>query len=132
MNKDDQSKPDAFIKLISERQIQLHVSDLQLSLLMGHKDTKTVEMYKNGKLRMPVKLIPFLSSMLGLDVPMLLRIYLSMYMPDLMEILDPLLMTDTLTTNESELIQSYRHLCKNHEVRPVILDGKNIVALVVV
>jgi hypothetical protein len=117
--------------LIVERQADLGITDEQLALALGYDSPTVVNMLKQGMIKMPVQKISALALALSLDPAHLLRLHLSECMPDVLAAVDSLLAAPTLTANEKELIESYRRLTKGQDVRPVVVDGNSVVALIV-
>jgi transcriptional regulator with XRE-family HTH domain len=131
MKNTSNSQAPSLLALITERQTELGITDEQLAVALDYDRPTVVNMIKQGMVKVPVQKITALAGALSLDPAYLLRLHLSECMPEVLAAVDALLIPSMLTANEMELVNSYRHLSKGHDVRPVVVDGNAIIALVV-
>lgn len=117
--------------LTARRQTELGITDEQLALALRYERPTVVNMIKQGMIKLPVQKVSALASALSLDPANLLRLHLSESAPEVLAAVDSLLAAPTLTANEKELIESYRRLTRGQDVRPVVVDGNSVVALIV-
>lgn len=130
MQQSTQNQPMTIAALIAERQAHLNKSDEQITQEIGYANTNIFVMMKRGTMKIPMHKISVLAPALSLDAAVLLRMVMEEYMPETLALVDALLVTPTLSANETELIASFRWLSKGNDVRPVIMDGNSVIALI--
>ncbi|WP_151448957.1 helix-turn-helix transcriptional regulator [Lacisediminimonas profundi] len=118
------------IEILSSAQSECGKPDAEISSAIGSDRANIFAMIKNGSIKLPVSFIPLLAETLSLDPAYLFRLTLSESMPDVLKVLDTLHPHNALTTNERELIDSYRYLTKGRDVRPTVIDANSLIALV--
>jgi len=124
------SKTNQLLSLIAERQSILKKGDDQLARELGLERAVDFTMIKEGKVKLPLRLIPPLAVALEVEPAMALRLALSDSMPELLQAFNTLFTPMVLTANEIRLVEAYRYLSKGRDIEPMILDGENIIALV--
>jgi hypothetical protein len=117
-------------QLIAERQTKLKVIDEQLANASELNNPSTLEMIKEGTIRLPLANVGNMARALDLDAAEFLRSYLGEVLPDMLAAIDDCMLAPSLTQNEAKLVEAYRFLCKGRDAVPRILDGGNVVALI--
>lgn len=125
------SKNQSALTLIEIRQAELGFTNEQLATQLGFDQPRTIASIKEGKLKIPFNKVQILAKALAIDPAHLLRLVLIETMPDVLIAFESISTKYMLSANEIKLIESYRHLSKNQDVSPTIVDGNAIIALIV-
>lgn len=121
----------AVATLISERQGALALSDAELAAALGYGNERVIGMMKAGKMNLPVKKVGALAKVLQMDSFELLRTVLNEAAPGLWNVVaDIAAPLGALHPTEINLLRHLRAVCKGREARPIVFDGKEVVALV--
>jgi transcriptional regulator with XRE-family HTH domain len=119
--------------LITNRQAELGLSDEELAAALGYTNERVIALLKAGTMRVPVKVVTGLATALKVDSFHLLRLVLSESSPALWkaieEVVAPL---GELTATEVNLLRHLRRLGRDRQMRSVVFDGRDVVALVAV
>ena len=119
--------------LIQQRQVEAGISDADLSTALGYANAKVISMIKSGTMKLPLNKVAALGRALQTDAFELLRIILSESSPDLwttlQEITAPL---GALQPAEVNLLRHLRRLSTDGQMKPVVFEGKGVMALVAV
>lgn len=116
--------------LIAESQELLGKSDQQLAKELGFDHPNIITLIKAGSMKLPMSKVPQLARAIDYAESDLLRTVLIDYAPELMAVIDKVWRPLGLTTNERNLVQSFRDLAKGRDVVPVVMDGQSIIALI--
>ena len=118
------------LSFICERQALLGKTDQQVAEALPDTSLKVFSTIKSGRTKLPFDRIPSLAAALQVTTGELLTVVLTDYDPDLLELLRDTCTLEKLTKTELQLVEAARTLSRGQEFTPVILDGKNILALV--
>lgn len=66
-----------FLQLLTSRQADLQLTDIQLAHALGYRGNTVIEVIKQGRIHFPTCLIPELAGVLGVDRGALMRLHLS-------------------------------------------------------
>lgn len=96
----------------------------------GFDTPNVISMIKDGSMKVPISRVGALAKALEVDPAHLLRLVLLEYAPETWEAIENIMQSTVLTANELKLVHAYRHLTGDNDATPVIMDGKNVVALI--
>jgi hypothetical protein len=125
------SKPSLVSTLIADRQKCLNIDDAQLAMALGFERPNIIAMIKAGRSLLPANKVAAVAAALSIDPAHLLRTHLAETALEILAAVDALLTPQLLTSNEVKLLENYRQLSRGQDVAPVIMDGSNIIALIV-
>ncbi|MBC7702428.1 MAG: hypothetical protein H7274_00590 [Rhodoferax sp.] len=115
---------------IAARQSQLNLNDDDVAKAMGNISTQVYTMIKSGHAKLPYNLIESLASALQMAKADLLTSVLGYEAPALLALVRQTWSMTTLTRNERTLVEAFRSLTAGKDVTPVVMDGRNVIALV--
>ena len=115
---------------LTESQDRLKKSDQEMAEELGFSRANVYTLIKTGKMKMPFSKVPLLANALDATPSDVLAVILKDYCPELWEAINKVWGPVDLTANEKKLIAAYRTLCRDQEVEPRVMDGKNIIALI--
>ena len=122
--------PATLIAQLEVAQATQALTDQQLCDALGFERQIALALIKAGTMKMPLAKIPALARVLKLDAAELMRVALSESDPALSaaieEVFDPM----RLSATEVNLIKHLRKLSGDQAGKPVVFDGKGIIALV--
>ena len=120
----------ALTSLLETAQATLGISDGELCATMGYEQQRTIQMIKQGRMRLPVQQVKALAEALSLDPSTVLRMVLNESSQGLFDLIKGILDPLTLTDAEVNLIRHCRKLANGKDVHPIVFDGKGVVAFV--
>lgn len=127
----DNMSTESIVGLIVNRQAALGLSDEEVATALGYTNGRVVEMMKAGTMNVPVNKVAALARVLQVEEIGVLRLVLIQAGPEIWraisEVIAPL---GPLSTTEINLIRHVRRLSAGHELKPIVFDGKGVVALV--
>ncbi|QDL35957.1 hypothetical protein [Rhodoferax sediminis] len=118
--------------LIEARQAELGLTDQQLCTALGFEREIVLMLIKQGTMKFPLNKVPALAAALSLNAVDLLRQALQESSPDLMQVIEQVFNSAQVTTSEMNLIRHLRSLAGDRAAAPIVLEGKGVIALVVV
>lgn len=117
------------VSLIDKHQQRLALSDEALSTALGYASTNVISMIKRGELIFPISKVIALAEALEIDPLDTFRAALG-EMPELLAVIEHLYPLSGLSAAEHNLILHLRNLSGGSDYRPMVLDGRGVVALV--
>lgn len=117
------------VTLIEKHQERLAISDETLSAALGYTSTNVVSMIKQGALIFPISKVIPLAEVLEVDPLDTFRAALG-EMPEFLAVIEQLYPLSGLSAAEHNLILHLRKLSGEREGRPIVFDGRSIIALV--
>lgn len=120
----------ALATFLVEHQARLEKSDDEMAEALGFSRAGVYTLIKEGKMKMPISKVPLLARALDVNASDVLTVVLTEYEPELMEVVRKSWQSTELTANEKKLLSAYRTLAKGHDVEPLVMDGKNVIALI--
>jgi predicted DNA-binding transcriptional regulator AlpA len=118
------------VAFISQGQDAIKKSDEEMAQALGFSRTNIYTGIKQGLMKMPIGKVPLLARALDVPASEVLEVLLRDYMPEMLEVVRKVWGPLDLTTNEKKLIEAYRTLAQGHDVEPVVMDGRNLIALI--
>jgi predicted DNA-binding transcriptional regulator AlpA len=115
---------------LTEHQNRLTKSDEQMAEALGFSRASIYTLIKEGKMKMPTSKVPLIARALDVPAQDVLTVLLTEYDPELLAVINKAWGPTQLTAGEKKLLSAYRTLAKGHDVEPLIMDGRNIVALI--
>lgn len=119
--------------MIFERQTALNLSDAEVAAAIGYDNGRVIGLIKAGTMNLPINKVIALAKVLHIDSFDLLRLVLTETAPELWnvvrEVMAPL---GALQPAEVNLLRHLRALCAGRVAKPIVFDGKGVVALVAV
>ena len=103
----------------------------QVAHEIGYPDGKVVQMFVTGKTKIPFNKAARLATAVGVDPGDFLRLLMQHYTPQLLAVLDELPRTTSLTQDEHRLILSVREHTKGDRAFPMVVDARDVVAMIV-
>lgn len=122
--------PSALVEQIAARQEELGITDLQLCEALGFQRQFVLTMIMNGSVKFPITGVPALAEALSLEPAELLRKVLLDLQPGALEVIEELFNPMALTPSEINLLLHLRKLSGDQPVKPIVFDGKGVIALV--
>ena len=117
--------------LIAARQATLGLRDEDIAQALGFTNPKIVAMLKAGTIKLPVNKVAAAAKVLQVDQYHLLRTLLVETAPQLWESIEEITApVGALAAGEVNLLRHLRALAGARETRPVVFDGKAVIALV--
>lgn len=101
-----------------------------LAAALGFTDDKPVRLYLKGLMKLPINRAEQVAHLLGLDLDMMLRIWLKESYPDLLALLDRLPAPPLLTAGERRMIEQVRHFTSHPDAELVVADAADLIAVV--
>lgn len=86
----------SIIETIVKRQSELNISDEELASAFGQQNVTVITLFKCGQMKLPIRRVPVIASILAIDPAVLFRHVLSEYMPDVLEMIDTLSMPSNI------------------------------------
>jgi hypothetical protein len=124
---------DGFTSFIDEAQSKIGMSDQELSEALGFSRTSVLTLIKTGKMKMPVGKVPLIAA--ALEVPasdVLAELLKAYYSGELLEVMRKVWGQLDLSPNEKKLLASYRAVTERDNSEPRVIEGKNIVAVLMI
>ncbi|MDP9902143.1 hypothetical protein [Variovorax ginsengisoli] len=118
--------------LIIHRQLLLGMDDDTLSAAIGFPSTNVIPLLKRGSMRLPLNRVKALAKALEADPVMVLRLAISESVPGLLEIIDEILNPLNLSAAEVNLVRHCRRLAGKKKTTPLVIDGREVIALITV
>jgi hypothetical protein len=113
-----------------EHQDKARKSDEEMAEALGFSRASVYTLIKQGKMKLPIGKVPLLAGALDVTASDTLTVILTEYDPELMAVIRKAWGPTELTANEKNLVTAYRTLAKGQDVEPLIMDGKNVIALI--
>jgi hypothetical protein len=126
------TKPVSVMTRIEERQAALGLSDQELCAAVGFDREIVWTLIRTGSMKLPLNKVPAFAKALALEPGPLLRTAMDESSPGLMQLIRDVFDPLDLTDSEQRLIKHLRHLAGGKPTGPLVLDGKGVIALVVV
>lgn len=117
-------------QFLTQAQESMNLSDEQMAQELGFSRPSVYTLCKGGKMKMPMSKVPLLAKVLKVPASDVLTVMLTEYDPELLAVINKSWGSMALTAGEKKVLSAYRSLAKGHDVEPLIMDGKNIVALI--
>lgn len=122
---------DSMGAFISARQGALGLTDANMAKALCYGNERVIAMIKAGTMSLPVNKVAALAKVLQMDGFELLRLVLNEMAPELWSVIaDIAAPVGALHPTEINLLRHLRAVCKGREARPIVFDGKEVVALV--
>jgi predicted DNA-binding transcriptional regulator AlpA len=115
---------------LTKAQDAVKKSDQQMTEALGFSRTNIYTSIKQGMMKLPVGKVPLLARALEVSASEVLEVFLRDYSPELLEVIRKVCGPLDLTANEKKLIEAYRTLAQGRDVEPLVMDGRNVVALI--
>jgi predicted DNA-binding transcriptional regulator AlpA len=115
---------------LAEHQDKVKKSDEEMAEALGFSRASVYTLIKEGKMKLPIGKVPLLARALDVPASDVLMVVLTAHEPELMEVIGKTWKPMELSANEKRLLSAYRTLAKGQDVEPLIMDGKNIIALI--
>jgi predicted DNA-binding transcriptional regulator AlpA len=106
------------------------MSDHEMTEALGFSRTNVYTAIKQGTMKLPVGKVPLVARALEVSASEVLEVLLRDYSPEMLEVIRKVWGPLDLTTNERKLIEAYRTLAQGRDVEPLVMDGRNVVALI--
>jgi hypothetical protein len=120
-------------EFIDQAQSKVGMSDKDLAEALGFSRTSILTMVKSGGMKMPIGKVPLLATALEVPASDVLAAMLDDYFSgEVMQVMRKTWGMLDLTQNEKKLITSYRALTEGDNSEPRVLEGKNIIAVLMV
>lgn len=132
MSPSTSATPTSLIGQIQAQQALLALTDHDLCAALGFEREIVLTMIKAGNMKLPLNKVPALAVALELDAAELLKVALRETSPDLLQVIEEVFNTASLTATEMNLIRHLRELCGNTPASPLVFGGKGVIALVAV
>lgn len=107
-------------------------SQKQIAAEIGYECVNMVTMLKQGLTKVPLNKVGPIAQALGIDAAEFLRMVMGEYMPNTLAAVEEILKGPMLSKGEIRLIQDLRRISKDTGAEPVVVNGRDVVALVMV
>ncbi len=104
----------------------------EIAEAMGFDDERPVHMYLKGYIKVPVGRVEQLGQLLGIDLSVMLRLWLEEHNPELLAILDRLAEPPLLSMSERRMIEKVREFTTSVDAEILVNDATDLVAVVMV
>lgn len=118
-------------EFIADRLAVTDKTHRQVAEECGFDMPNIITMFKQGRTKVPLDRIGALAKALGADPVHLLRLAMQEYMPETWKHIEDILNSTMLTANELELIQSFRRITGDSDVKARVVTRHSILAVVV-
>lgn len=108
----------------------INKTQAQIAAECGFESPNIITMFKRGQTKLPINRVGPLAKALDVDPAHLLRLVLLEYVPDVWECIENTLQTTLLTSNELELIRSFRQVTGDSDALAVVIDRSAVLAIV--
>lgn len=122
---------ESVIQLIATRQHELGLSDAQLAAAAGYSE-RVISLIKRGEMKVPVNKVAAFAQALDVQMFDLLRLVMIDGAPEIWSVFEQITPLGALLDWEVNLLRHVRTLSAGREAKPVVFDGKGVVALVAV
>lgn len=116
-------------EFISNRLATVNKSDRELAIECGFDHPSLVTMLKAGTSKVPLNRIDSLARALDVNPAYLFRVVMREYMPDVLEAFESLTRSTPLSTNELDLIQSFRRVTGDRDAKAIMIDRAAVIAI---
>lgn len=120
----------SFRAFLTDCQVRQKKSDQEMAEELGFSRAGVYTLIKTGAMKLPFSKVPLLAKALEQSPSDVLAVMLKDYCPELWEVVNKVWGPMDLSTNEKKLLSAYRTLCQEQDVEPRVLDGKNIIAMI--
>ncbi|NDP49485.1 MAG: hypothetical protein GZ085_14075 [Sulfuriferula multivorans] len=124
------STPPPLIAQIEARQAELGMSDEQLGEALGYERGNVIRLIKSGAIKLPLSKVRALAAALELDRTELLRTAIQDAVPEMAAVIEDAYNPMRLTATELTLIKHLRKLSGDVPTKPIVFDGRGVIALV--
>lgn len=125
----DQPNP-TFLALLGDAQAACGKSDEQIALELGFSRGNVISAIKCGLAKFPVGKIMLLARVLDVSPSQLLEAFLREISPELLDAVRKVWGPTDLSSSEQKVLDAYRTLSGGREVEPLIMDGRDVIALI--
>ena len=116
-------------EFISDKLSQSDKTQREIAEQCGFEHPNIITMFKNGSTKLPLNRIGALAHALDVDPAHLLRLVMLEYVPDTWNAIESITQCTLLTTNELELIRSYRQITGDNDAAPVVITVDDVLAI---
>lgn len=120
----------SFVTLLAEAQAACGKSDEQMAQELGFSRASVYAASKSGTMKMPAGKLSIVARALDASPSEVLESFLRETAPDLLEAVRKVWGPTGLTEGEQKVVEAYRKLTGGRDVEPIIMDGKDIMALI--
>jgi hypothetical protein len=104
----------------------------QIAIEVGYEKGSVVQMMADGLIKVPINKIRPIAAALAVDPPLLCGLLLHEYFPDLVELIEQVYDRPLLSQNERSLIQALRRHTEGNDGHAVVVDAREVIAVVMV
>ncbi len=112
MNTVEKVKVQLFHEFINEQINKSNVVQSEIAKSLGFDQPNIISMFKSGKTRVPLRVIPGLAKILDIDPKFMLRMAMFEYQPETLKAVEETF-SGVITANEKEIINEIRRLTNN-------------------
>lgn len=117
-------------EFLADRIAAIDKTQREIAAECGFENPNVITMFKKGQTKLPINRIGPLAKALDVDPAHLLRLVLLEYLPDTWEAIENTLQTTLLTSNELDLVRSFREVTGDGDARAVVIDRSAVLAIV--
>jgi hypothetical protein len=104
----------------------------QIAIEVGYEKGSVVQMMADGLTKVPINKIRAIAAALDVDPPHLFGLLLHEYFPDLVGLIEQVFERPVLSQNERSLIQALRRHTEGNDGQAVVVDAREVIAVVMV
>lgn len=118
-------------EFIADRMTTIGKTSRDIAAEIGTPNHNVVSMMSQGTLKLPINLVGTLAHALNTDVAHLMRLALREYVPELLEAVENALQRPLLSANEAALIDGFRAVTGDRDVRGVVIERDGLLEVIV-
>lgn len=129
-NSNDQIKPQLFHEFLSDKINQSNVSQIDIAQELGFDQPNIISMFKSGKTKLPLRVIPKLAAILKVDPKQMLRLGMLEYQPETLRAVESVF-GGAITKNEQMILDEIRRLSQGTDPAMTSIISKEMLAIFV-
>lgn len=118
-------------EFMSNRMTEIGKTSNDVARDLGFASPNTASMILKGKMKMPIDCVGALAAALDVDAAHLLRLVLRDYDRALLDTIESILQRPLITAREAALIDSFRAVVGDRDVRSVVIERDGLLELIV-
>lgn len=119
----DKIKPQLFHEFLSDKINQSDVPQIDIAQELGFDQPNIISMFKSGKTKLPLRVVPKLAKILKVDPKRMLRLAMLEYQPETLRAVEAVF-GGVITKNEKAILDEIRRLSQCSDPEMTSIAGK--------